>query len=142
MKKTFGRFQLEAPRAYKCKQILGLCQALLQHSISVFEYSDEMTNHLHYQLSTSKLKYFEDRQDNFVLYAELRWHRICAEPISLYQCLSRVQLLRVTILFFSPSLPRYSFFCVPQDSGNVPNKSVFLRKRNEVSSNKNNETKH
>jgi hypothetical protein len=24
-KKTFGRFQLEAPRAYKCKQILGLC---------------------------------------------------------------------------------------------------------------------
>ena len=25
MKKTFGRFRLEAPRAYKCKQILGLC---------------------------------------------------------------------------------------------------------------------
>ena len=25
VKKTFGRFQLEAPRAYKCKQILGLC---------------------------------------------------------------------------------------------------------------------
>ena len=27
--KTFGRFQLEASRAYKCKQILGLCQVLL-----------------------------------------------------------------------------------------------------------------
>ena len=27
-KKTFGRFQLGAPRAYKCKQILGLCQRL------------------------------------------------------------------------------------------------------------------
>jgi len=27
-KKTFGRFQLEAPRAYKCKQILGLCQCM------------------------------------------------------------------------------------------------------------------
>ena len=26
VKKTFGRIQLEAPRAYKCKQILGLCQ--------------------------------------------------------------------------------------------------------------------
>ena len=25
-KKTLGRFQLEAPIAYKCKQILGLCQ--------------------------------------------------------------------------------------------------------------------
>ena len=25
VKKAFGRFQLEAPRAYKCKQILGLC---------------------------------------------------------------------------------------------------------------------
>ncbi len=23
--RTFGKFQLEAPRAYKCKQILGLC---------------------------------------------------------------------------------------------------------------------
>ena len=27
MKRAFGKFQLEAPRAYKCKQILGLCQA-------------------------------------------------------------------------------------------------------------------
>ena len=27
MKKTFGKFQLEAPRAYKCKQILGLCHS-------------------------------------------------------------------------------------------------------------------
>ena len=27
VKKTFGRFQLEAPRAYKCKQILGLCHS-------------------------------------------------------------------------------------------------------------------
>jgi hypothetical protein len=26
-KETFGRLQLEAHRAYKCKQILGLCQA-------------------------------------------------------------------------------------------------------------------
>ena len=25
VQKTFGRFQLEAPRAYRCKQILGLC---------------------------------------------------------------------------------------------------------------------
>jgi len=27
VKKTFGRFQLEASRAYKCKQILGLCHS-------------------------------------------------------------------------------------------------------------------
>jgi hypothetical protein len=27
VKKTVGRFQLEAPRAYNCKQILGLCQS-------------------------------------------------------------------------------------------------------------------
>ncbi len=27
VKKTLRRFQLEAPRAYKCKQILGLCHA-------------------------------------------------------------------------------------------------------------------
>jgi hypothetical protein len=26
VKKTIGRFQLEAPTAYQCKQILGLCQ--------------------------------------------------------------------------------------------------------------------
>jgi hypothetical protein len=26
VKRTIGRFQLEAPRAYQCKQILGLCQ--------------------------------------------------------------------------------------------------------------------
>ena len=26
MKRAFGKFQLKAPRAYKCKQILGLCQ--------------------------------------------------------------------------------------------------------------------
>ncbi len=25
VKKNFGRFQLEAPRAYMCKHILGLC---------------------------------------------------------------------------------------------------------------------
>ena len=29
-RKTFESFQLEAPRAYKCKQILGLCQRFLQ----------------------------------------------------------------------------------------------------------------
>jgi hypothetical protein len=28
VKRTIGRFQLEAPRAYECKQILGLCQEL------------------------------------------------------------------------------------------------------------------
>ena len=27
-KKTLGRFQLEVPRAYKCKQILGLCHPI------------------------------------------------------------------------------------------------------------------
>ena len=27
VKKTFGRFLVEAPRAYKCKQILGICQS-------------------------------------------------------------------------------------------------------------------
>jgi hypothetical protein len=30
VKKTIGRLQLEAPRAYKCKQILGLCQVVLE----------------------------------------------------------------------------------------------------------------
>ena len=29
MKKTFGKRQLEAPRADKCKQILGLCQCVI-----------------------------------------------------------------------------------------------------------------
>jgi hypothetical protein len=28
VKKTVGRFQVKAPRAYQCKQILGLCQGL------------------------------------------------------------------------------------------------------------------
>jgi hypothetical protein len=28
-RKTFGGFQLEAPRAYECKQILGLCHMSL-----------------------------------------------------------------------------------------------------------------
>ena len=33
-KKTFGRFQLEAPRVYNCKQILGLWQNMSNKSFS------------------------------------------------------------------------------------------------------------
>jgi hypothetical protein len=35
MKKTFGRFQLEAPTAYQCKQILGLRQTFVMVNMDV-----------------------------------------------------------------------------------------------------------
>ena len=35
VKRAFGKFQLEAPRAYKCKQILGLCHSPPRMEISV-----------------------------------------------------------------------------------------------------------
>jgi len=40
VKKTIGRFQLEAPGAYNCKQILGLCQCLISFKNICFKYTN------------------------------------------------------------------------------------------------------